>query len=188
MGCPFQAPRGPSPWRHHQIRGNRYTIFRKHIESLYKFCKSGLSDRLTPTRDTYKIVRSAGTLGTRRCDTVKHVPGGLHTLRFWHRGLAAVAMAAVFGAATPSFGASLNSELAGLLGYHPQIKAGQKAVQSTRAQIQQALATISTSSGLVQQHRPRDHRRTRAEEPRTRSGRHRADRHFDVGHRHSRTF
>ena len=49
-------------------------------------------------------------------------------------------MAAVLGAASPSFGQTLNKELAFLLGDHPQIKAGQKAVQSSRAQIKAALA------------------------------------------------
>ena len=49
-------------------------------------------------------------------------------------------MAAVVCAASPSFGQPLEKELVGLLRYHPQINASQKAVETSRAQIKQALA------------------------------------------------
>ena len=54
--------------------------------------------------------------------------------------MAGVAVAAVVCAASPSFGRPLEKELAGLLRDHPQIKASQKAVETSRTQIKQALA------------------------------------------------
>ena len=61
-------------------------------------------------------------------------------------------MAAVVCAASPSFGQTLKSELAGLLLDHPQIKSSQKAVESSRALIRQALAQflpqVSLSSSI----------------------------------------
>ena len=63
-----------------------------------------------------------------------------------------MATAAVICAASPSFGQALNQELADLLGTHPQIQAGQKAVKSSRAQIKAALAQflpqVSLSSSI----------------------------------------
>ncbi|MDP6573384.1 MAG: TolC family protein [Rhodospirillales bacterium] len=57
-------------------------------------------------------------------------------------------MAAVVCAASPSFGRSLEKELAGLLLDHPQINASQKAVETSRAQIKQALAEFLPRVGM----------------------------------------
>ena len=91
-------------------------------------------------------------LGTCGYGTVKHMSTGKRTLRLWRRGMPGVTMAAVVCAASPSFGQTLESELAGLLLDHPQIKSSQKALESSRALIRQALAQflpqVSLSSSI----------------------------------------
>jgi adhesin transport system outer membrane protein len=62
--------------------------------------------------------------------------------------MAGVTMAAVVCAASPSFGQTLESELAGLLLDHPQIKSSQKVVESSRALIRQALAQFLPQMSL----------------------------------------